>query len=129
MHDVMASGSAPCEQACRAAWQGPKRRRAARAGSDGPEQHVSMRPARAGGAPPPRIPIHAKGFCPACMPTRVTLTSQSRGIERGSLTGRRVGSMAETAGWTLPDKWSEDLVDENGTKLSKRWVGQVCADM
>lgn len=37
--------------------------------------------------------------------------------------------MAETAGWTLPDKWSEDLVDENGTKLSKRWVGQVCAGM
>lgn len=33
--------------------------------------------------------------------------------------------MAETAGWTLPDKWSEDLVDENGAKLSKRSVEAV----
>lgn len=28
----------------------------------------------------------------------------------------------ESAGWTLPDKWSEDLVDEKGEKLSKRYA-------
>lgn len=26
------------------------------------------------------------------------------------------------AGWVLPEKWSDDLVDEKGEKLSKRYV-------
>ena len=28
--------------------------------------------------------------------------------------------------WVLPEKWSEDLVDENGAKLSKRGVSGGC---
>ena len=29
---------------------------------------------------------------------------------------------SDSSGWTLPEKWSEDLVDENGSKLSKTCV-------
>jgi hypothetical protein len=29
------------------------------------------------------------------------------------------------SGWVLPEKWSEDLVDENGNKLSKRYLPTV----
>ena len=31
---------------------------------------------------------------------------------------------AEANGWTLPDKWSEDLKDERGEALSKRCLTQ-----
>lgn len=39
----------------------------------------------------------------------------------------RFGAMAEsnsngTKAWSLPEKWSEDLVDEKGEKMSKRYV-------
>jgi hypothetical protein len=30
--------------------------------------------------------------------------------------------MADASTWVLPEKWSEDAVDETGAKLSKRWV-------
>ena len=30
--------------------------------------------------------------------------------------------MAEPGSFVLPEKWSEDLVDETGAKMSKRWA-------
>jgi hypothetical protein len=29
---------------------------------------------------------------------------------------------SETAAWQLPEKWTEDTVDETGSKLSKRYI-------
>ena len=31
---------------------------------------------------------------------------------------------SDSSGWALPDKWSEDLEDENGNKLSKTYVSK-----
>lgn len=42
-------------------------------------------------------------------------------MHRGAFVIFNMSAEGAASGWVLPEKWSEDLVDENGQKMSKRY--------